>query len=67
MTWLMRRLGDQANVQVTQPTLYAYLGGYCHVRREWVEKACLIAGANIGDVLTCVAGQESVLFQPDKR
>lgn len=67
MTWLMGRLTERGGIQVKRSALYSYLSGQVRVRREFVARACLIAGANPGDVYARIAGQESVLFQPDKR
>lgn len=62
-TWLMRQLASRANLRVSQSTLYNYLSGYARVPRGFVQSACLIAGANYGDVCARVAGNETVLFQ----
>lgn len=66
MTWLMRSLDNRAGVKVSQSTLYNYLSGYARPTRAFVRAACLIAGANPGDVYARIAGQEAVLFQPEK-
>lgn len=65
-TWLMRQLAARGGMRVGQSALYSYLSGQARVRREFVQAACLIAGANPGDVYARIAGQETVLFQPDK-
>lgn len=66
-TWLMRQMKERAAIAVTQVTLNSYLNGYTRVRRDFVRAACLIAGANPGDVYARIAGQEAVLFQQEPR
>lgn len=65
-TWLMRQLRDRAGIHVSQSTLYNYLSGYARTTRAFVRAACLVAGANPGDVYARIAGHETVLFQPEK-
>ena len=65
-TWLMRQMKERAGIAVKQVTLNSYLNGYTRVRREFVRAACLIAGANPGDIYARIAGQETVLFQAEK-
>lgn len=65
-TWLMRQLKERAGITVTQITLNSYLNGYTRVRHAFVRDACLIAGANPGDIYARIAGKEGDLFQAEK-
>jgi hypothetical protein len=64
-TWLRRKLATHG-MTISKTLMSSYLNGWARVPREFVKLACVIAGANPGDVYARIAGHEAVLFQQTK-